>query len=307
MNKAVNTVYIHNAVQVVVEDICISFVGFNVANITYTTVPETCSTDQQFSFKLADSNTNLVPPYITHLDLQRSAAKDVILTRHLKAFSVVHSDIDHLEVSPPIERLNMKVEHSTIDNVEKLHMERKSSLVLYNATVNGMKWKSLYLKDSVVNIWASNIRTSLEQAIVLGHRSRVTLKDMNGRLSLTGLEEMPAESVRAQQTQEERMPPGVPPKIPHIVKAPPCSKPSILLYVIPMALAAVEGIVIIINCTNWFPALKGRRAPQGPEEGQDTLRQRQPEIPTYSNWYYNSEVPMMTTSRRQNTVFDKYK
>lgn len=307
--KTVNTIYIHNAGQVVVGEICVSLVAFSVANITYTAVPQACNPEQSFIFKLADSSTNLVPPYITQLDLQRSEAKDVILKRDLKAFSVVHSDIDHLEVYQPTQRLAMKVEHSVVDNLEKLHLEGKSSLVLYNVTINEMKQKSLHLKDSMLSIWASNIKTSLGHAIVLGHKSSVNLKDMDGRVSLVGPEELPAMPVQATpQTQEERRAPGVPPKTPKVVKAPPCNRPSIMLWVLPTALAAVEGIVIIINCTNWFPALKARRAPHGPEEGQGAVRQRQPEsTAAYSTWYYNSEVPMMSTSRRQNIGVDKYK
>lgn len=303
-----NTIYIHNGWQVVVEEICVSLVGFSIANITYTTVPQSCNLDQSFIFKLTDSSTNLVPPYITQLDLQRSQAKDVVLKRDLKAFSVVHSVIDHLEVSQPMQRLAIKVEHSVIDNLAKLHLEGKSSLVLYNVTINEMKQKSLHLKDSMVNIWVSNIKTSLGHAIVLGHRSSVNLKDMDGRVSLVGPEELPAMGIQATpQTHEERRPPGVPQKN-QVIKAPPCNRPSILLWVLPMCLAAVEGIVIIINCTNWFPAFKARRAPQGPEEGRDAMSQRQPEsTATYSTWYYNSEVPMMSTSRRQNIGFDKYK
>lgn len=313
VGQTVTTVYIHNAQQVVVADVCVSFVGFGVANLTYSNVPEACSLSQQFSFRLADSSTNLVPPYVTQLDLQRSAAKDVTLTRELKAFSVVNSDIGHLEVAQPIKRVTMKVEHSVINNLEKLHLDSKSYLVLYNVTINEMKRKSLHIRESTVTVWASSITTSLEQAIVLGHRSSMTLKDMDGKVSLAGPEEMPAVPVEAApQTQEERRPPGVPSKTPQI-KASPCNRPSILLWVIPTALAAVEAIVIIINCTNWFPQLKGRRVPQGVEEGQAAGRRRQLESPTtsssssFSTWYYNSEVNMMPTTRRQGVGIDKYK
>lgn len=305
----VNTVYIHNAEDVVVEDVCLSFVGFNVGNITYSSVPKTCNADQQFSFKLVDSLTNLVPHYVTQLDLQRSAAKDVFLTRNLKSFSVVNSDIGQLDISQPILRVTMKIEHSVIGSLEKLHLDGRSYLVLYNVTISGMKQKSLHIRDSTVNVWLSNIKTSLDQAVVLGHRASLTLKDTDGKVSLAGSEEVPAVNVQATPQTKEYRPPGVPPQTPQMVQPPPCNKPSILIWAIPMAVATAEAIVIMVNCTKWFPALKGRRVPHGPEEGRDALKQRQEDSSYYYNstWYYNNEVPMMSASRRQTAGVDKYK
>lgn len=309
--QAVSTVFIHNAANLLVaNDVCVSLVASSVANITYDGIPEDCNPEQQFTFKLADSSVNLVPPYINQLDLQRSTAKEVVIDRDLRSFSVVSSDIGHLKVSKPVTALNIKIEHSTIDNFEKLHLESKSQLVLYSVTIKKMSKSSLYLEESSLSIWTGNIKDSLEQAIILGPRASLSLKDTDGKVSLSGVQELPSVPTAVPITQQEHRPPGVPPSgsVPKR-KVHPCNQSSVILWVFPTVLAAAEAIIIIVNCTNWFPAFKGRRVPRGLEEGgQSVTRQTRPQgYSSDSTWYCNNEVSPMAVNRRQNTVYDKYK
>lgn len=300
--QAVSTLYIHNAEQVLVaSDICISLVAFSVANITFSGVPETCNSKQPFSFRLVDSSANLAPPYISQLDMQRSAAHEVSIDRDVKAFSASSSVIGHLKVSKPVQAVNIKVENSLIDNIEKLHLESKSQLVFYNVTVNKMKHSSIYLKESSMSVWSGTI-TSLEQAITLGPRASVTLKDTDGKVSLAGPQEVVPVPAPAPPQQEHR-PPGVPQPTPQTARQRTQCDQSVLVWVFPTVLAAVEAIVILINCTNWFPSLKRRKLPQGLEEGNLSMT-RQTEVvsgSSHSTWHYNTEVPLMAVNRRQNT------
>ena len=310
--QPVNIIYIHSAEQMLVaDDICVSLAVFNVNNLTYSGIPKTCNPNQHFSFKLVDSTANLVPSYISQLDMQRSTTKEVIIDRELKSFSVISSDIGHLKVSKPVMALNINVEHSVIDNLEKLHLEDKSQLVLYNVTINKMAKSSLYLQESFINIWAGNIKASVAQAIILGPKASLTLKDTDGRVSLAGLQELPPvpAAAAAAPTQTERLPPGVPPPPHQLTRGTPSCNQSVLLWVFPTVLAAVEAIIIIINCTNWFPSLKGRRVPHSLEEGGHSVTRHTGDAGNYSNskWYYNTEVPLIAINRRHNTEYDKYK
>ncbi|MPC18809.1 hypothetical protein E2C01_011703 [Portunus trituberculatus] len=265
--QMVSTVYIHNAGQVLVaSDICISLVAFSVTNITFSGIPETCNPNQHFSFKLVDSNANLAPPYISQLDMQRSTTQQVSIDRDVRSFSATNSVIGHLKVSKPVKALNIKVENSLIDNIEKLHLESKSQLVLYNVTVNKITQSSIYLKESSMNIWTGTIKTSLEKAVILGPGASVSLKDTDGKVSLAGPQEVASMPTPAPPRQEHR-PPGIPPPTPQTApQQTPCNQ-SVLVWAFPTVLAAVEAIIILINCTNWFPSLKRRRLPQGLEEG----------------------------------------
>lgn len=307
--QTVNTAYLHNAEQMLVaSDICISLLAFSVTNITYSGIPETCDPNQHFSFKLVDSSTNLVPPYVSQLDMLRSAAQEVSIDRDVKLFSATSSVIGHLKISKPVRALNIKVENSLIDKIEKLHLESRSHLVLYNVTVNKVTQSSIYLKESSMNIWTGAIKTSLEQAIILGPRASVTLKDTYGKISLAGPKEVAPVPAPAPPQQEHR-PPGIPPPTSQTARqqTPPYNQ-SVLVWVFPTVLAAVEAIIILINCTNWFPSLKRKKLPQGLEEGNLRVTRQTEAVSGSSNstWHYYTEVPLMAVNRRQNTEY-KYK
>ncbi|KAK8396803.1 hypothetical protein O3P69_005041 [Scylla paramamosain] len=290
--QTVNTAYLHNAEQMLVAMASLKPV-----------IP-----NQHFSFKLVDSSTNLVPPYVSQLDMLRSAAQEVSIDRDVKLFSATSSVIGHLKISKPVRALNIKVENSLIDKIEKLHLESRSHLVLYNVTVNKVTQSSIYLKESSMNIWTGAIKTSLEQAIILGPRASVTLKDTYGKISLAGPKEVAPVPAPAPPQQEHR-PPGIPPPTSQTARqqTPPYNQ-SVLVWVFPTVLAAVEAIIILINCTNWFPSLKRKKLPQGLEEGNLRVTRQTEAVSGSSNstWHYYTEVPLIAVNRRQNTEY-KYK
>ncbi|KAK4299182.1 hypothetical protein Pmani_028530 [Petrolisthes manimaculis] len=322
-------VYIHNAQHLVVlEDVCLGLGLFNVDNVTFSVTPSiSCSHLDHISLKLVNTAVNLVPGYITHLDMQGSKAGSVECHRELRQITVVHSAIDTLEVMKPIRGIHIKFDHTTIGTLKNLEIEERANLIFFNVTVGTLMRNSIRLHDASGLIFSSDIKHSHEQAIVLDSKSTLSIKGIDNRVTFAGPKDTvlvpqdisptpqsneadskdnsnapqtgtktPPDSVTIQPEMKPPVvppdvpaketatstsiphtekPPGVPPgvpakhtatSIPHIDLVEDCPNPSVLLWAVPTILAAVEAIIIIINCTNWFPSLRGRKHKRGPEE-----------------------------------------
>ncbi|XP_047477835.1 uncharacterized protein LOC125031236 [Penaeus chinensis] len=268
-------VFLHNAGSVTVAaKVCIHLAFFGVSSITFDRNSE-CPTDAKTSLRLVDSGANLVPRHVIRLDMEDSSATVLDTEAEMVSLNLLRSSLGVLHVPKPF-RANtiIKLEHSTISSIDGLVLEG-SQLLMINTTVDTIKRHGIQLRDSSGSIWLGSFKETYDQALLLGAKSTLTLKGIDGKITLAGSEEasslrhIPTTTSRPSTTNppsREPLPPGVPPKNVNLPE-PPCPRGSSIFWLLPTGLALVEAMIILVNCTNWFPALKGGRLRRGVEEG----------------------------------------
>lgn len=256
---------------------CVHLAFFDVSSITFDRNSD-CPADAKTSLRMVNSEANLVPRQVTRLDMEDSSATVLDTEAEIESLSLLRSSLGVLNIPKAI-RSNaiIKLEHSAVSSLDALVLEN-SQLVMINTTVSNIRRHGIQLRDSSGSIWVSSFKQTYDQALVLGAKSTLTLKGIDGKITLAGSEE--ASSVRQTPIttpppvtthtppSQSHLPPGVPPK--NLGKGssePPCPPTSSIFWLLPTAVALVEAMIIFVNCTNWFPALKGGRMRRGVEEG----------------------------------------
>ncbi|XP_042234048.1 uncharacterized protein LOC121874145 isoform X2 [Homarus americanus] len=322
-------VFVHNVQDLVVErNICVHLAIYNAANISFSST-STCSHQDYLSLKLVDSTTNLVPSYITHLDMKGSSAQEVVCHNDLQFFTVINSDLGLLDILQPVRNITVKLEDSKIDVLAKLILESKSQLFIVNVTINTLGQNSVHVLEASVNIWASNIKSSRNQAITLGPKSTLSIRDVDGKVTFAGppqdVDDKGTLNTPENMDDKERLDAlqdesgiSTSPKFDHKSQNPRrspkhpsnsytpahrCINSSPLIWLLPTLLATVEAFIIIANCTNWFPALKSRQIRRGVEEGGRSIGNSQDGGASHADptWYYSREtlVPSHTNMRQR--------
>lgn len=310
-------VFLHNAGSVTVAaKVCIHLAFFSVSSITFAKNSE-CPADAKISLRLVDSGANLVPPQVIRLDMEDSSATVLDTEAEMESLNLQRSSLGVLHAPKPF-RANtiIKLEHSTISSLDGLVLEG-SQLLMINTTVDTIRKHAIQLRDSSGSIWVSSFRQTYDQALLLGAKSTLTLKGVDGKITLAGSEE--ASSLRHIPTttapppttsppSREPLPPGVPPKNRAKDLPAPCPRGSSIFWLLPTGVAIVEAMIIMINCTNWFPALKSGRFRRGVEEGgrrTNTLEGVATSFNPIPAFYYSNEpagFPSTTMRNRHDKV-----
>ncbi|XP_066960982.1 uncharacterized protein [Macrobrachium rosenbergii] len=251
VGRKIKTVYLKNIEQLSVSGTpCVNLHLDGITEATFI-LAHTCQSVGDISMTVTNSKVNIVPKYVTHLHMEGSTADWLTGDKGFKSLSIVNSRIKTLNIDKAIgEPITVKFEGVTIDVFEELKLENKAQLLLVNATINKFKSNSLQLADAQGTISNSYIKFAEEKAIKLEEKGLLTLKENVGTITFSGPAGLPLK-------KEEPRAPGVPP--PNIKPRPPRNSSSPLIWIIPTVLAVVEAMIIMVNCTNWFPALKSRR------------------------------------------------
>nr|XP_053641852.1 uncharacterized protein LOC128695357 [Cherax quadricarinatus] len=323
----VNKIFVHNVQElVVVSNGCVNLAIYNVARVTFNSTIHCLQ--QDLSLKLVNSGTNLVPGYISHLDLAGSSAQKVVCHNKLKFLNIINSNVGVLDILQPLHKVTVKLEDSKIDTLTSLKLDSKSQLLMRNVTINTLGKNSIHVLEASANIWISNIKSSLDQAITLGPKSTLSIKDVYGKVTFAGLKDINGK-VTATESQNaninevsnglqdvSKISGSTVPKVMsrHREALPQlssnehlpsfhCSHLSHFTWILPTLLAIAEALIIIFNCTNWFPALKSRYYRQGVEEGirgKGISRERGVNY-SDSTCYFNRETtaPFYTNTRQR--------
>ncbi|XP_045604434.2 uncharacterized protein [Procambarus clarkii] len=307
--KEVNRIFVHNVQElIIIGNVCVHLAIYNVASVNFSTTIICQQPD--LSLKLEKSATNLVPSYIAHLDLVGSSAQKIVCHNDLKFLSVMNSNLGVLNIIRPLHDVTVKFEDSVIDVLAGLKLQSKSQLLMINVTINTLGKNSIHLLEASANIWISNVRSSLDQAITLGPKSTLSIKDVYGKVTFAGSHDI-NDKIALVEPQDQnskvssRGHRGVLPQPSHNDHSPyrQCSNYSHLMWFLPSLLALAEAFIIIINCTNWFPDLKSRRHRQGVEEGARGVVTNKGEGVSYpdSACFFNSEtaVPLQGNIRQR--------
>lgn len=305
-------VFLHNAGSVTVAaKVCIHLAFFSVSSITFDRNSE-CPTDTKTSLRLVDSGANLVPRQVIRLDMEDSSATVLDTEAEMESLNLVRSSLGVLHAQKPFRAHTIiKLEHSTISSIDGLVLEG-SQLLMINTTVDTIRRHGIQLRDSSGSIWLSSFKETYDQALLLGAKSTLTLKGVDGKITLAGSEE--ASSLRHIPTTTPPppttspptrgpLPPGVPPKnAAKDLPEPPCPRGSSIVWLLPTGVALVEAMIIMVNCTNWFPALKGGRLRRGVEEGGRSTNTLEGVATAYNPipafYYSNEPTGIASTSMR---------
>ncbi|XP_068239368.1 uncharacterized protein [Palaemon carinicauda] len=252
VGRKIKTVYLKDIGQLAVSGTpCVNLHLDNITEATFIQA-HTCHDVGDISMTIANSKVNIVPKYVTHLHMESSTADWLTGDKGFKALSVVNSRIKTLNVDKALsEPVIARFESVTIDVFEELKLENKAQLLLVNATINRFKSNSLQLTNAQGTISMSHIKISEEKAIKLEEKGVLTLSDNTGTFTFSGPAGIPLNQ------KEPPRAPGVPP--PNIKPRPHQQASSPLIWIIPTVVAVVEAMIIMVNCTNWFPALKSKR------------------------------------------------
>lgn len=303
----INKVYVHNAQEMVVAStFCANLAVYSVGQVNFISSP-LCQHQEFLSLTLVDTNANVIPSYVTHLEIEGSSTSKIIITNNLKALSIVRSYVELLDVIHPIQGVVIKIQQSQIDTLKNLKLESKSHLLLRNTTINTLGEKSIYLNEASVSIWNCNIEDSLDHAITLGPKSTLSINNVDGKVTFSGPNDLSGIGSDSQPQPNTMSPHSKPLSLPTPTReASRCTYPSPLFWALPSLLAVVEAIIIMANCTNWFPVLKigyTRQVVEGGRRIVPGIREEMPS-PVYPKWYYSNETHVEPNiNRRQKTAY----
>lgn len=264
VGKQIKKLVIHNTKELEVSGTaCVKLHLSNVAKATFIR-PHTCHAVDDLSLKLVESNINLVPKYVVRLEMESSSVREFVTEKELQSLTIVNSKIGTLNIIHPIDdNVIVRIDHSSIETLEKLRLENRAQLLMVNTTINHLKKNAIQLDEASANIWVSHIKLTEEEGVIIGEKSTITLNDVSGKITLSG----------PQDNLDGLHPPGIPSQRPAgmRLRSSRSTTTSPALWLIPSFLALIEAMIIMVNCTNWFPAFKSGRRKRAVEDGAKLL------------------------------------
>ncbi|KAK7058704.1 hypothetical protein SK128_025998 [Halocaridina rubra] len=286
MDKKILEVFVRNVDQLTVTgSICVKLHLNSVSNGIFSR-PHACNKEEQLSLRMTNSHVNMIPKYVSRLDMESSSADEFISERPFQSITITNSKLGTISVAQSTaSNALIKIEQSEIKVLAKLKIGNGAQLTVINTTINEFRYNCLEIDDATANIGMTNIKRTELAALVLGSKANVVLDHIDGKVTLAGPKE-----VKTDEFMEQR-PPGVPPNI----RRPRNNEPN-YFWIIPTVLALVEAMIIMVNCTNWFPGLKYYPKRREIEEGARLLSSSRSGEPasyygqnTQSSVYYSHE------------------
>ncbi|CAL4187897.1 unnamed protein product [Meganyctiphanes norvegica] len=253
------------------------------------------------SIKLVESHANIIPRYISRLDVTKSSIETLHLDNDITQLEAVDSNFEELNIVSAISQSQIvKFERCNIKKLKKLSVTNRATLQMIDTNIEQSKPKSISIENTAATI--HNCKFTEPRTVTIGANAEVSFKGTDSYLELTG----PMDESAEEDANSERFAPGVP--IPGAILT--CHQQSSLIWIIPIVAVVVETIIIIfIKFKTWIPGLgdrsggatspvsSGFASPSmfpgvvgGVPRGMGTGNQYQSDPSQSSNnWYYSSE------------------
>lgn len=294
---------------------CVNLEIINVKSVQFggkSSEDEACSSSST-SIKLVESHANLIPRYISRLEMTKSSVVNLILDNEITQLEAVDSKFEIIDIVQNITYSQIvKFERCSIDKIKKLSVAERATLEMIDTKVKKSPPQSVYIENTAASI--HNCKFNNYQAVTVGANAVVSFKGSSSYLELSG----PTDDLVEDKSSERRAP-GVP--IPGAVIT--CRQQSSLIWIIPIVAILVETIIILFNFKNWFP---GRSTQSGNPTSPVTRGFESPSMfpgvvggvprgtatddlyhedssQSSNNWYYSSESSTANTNLKYRRNF----